>query len=630
MITIAFDTETERFGPGRMAPPLVCLQWFQTGDPEPSIVNRWDAKALLEVWLRDPHVLLVGQNVAYDIAVCMAAFPDQMPLWFAALDANRVTDTMLREQLIDTAKGRLRGGMVKGKWVKRLYNLGDLAYRHTKWRLNKQDPWRERYGELIDTPVSEWPGEALEYALLDGIATYDVWASQEGDADLLGNQYVQTRHSVWRHLMSVHGIKASPQGVGELARATQERIEQLRATLSGTGLIRKDGTRDLKRAAALMESVCLAAGIEVRRNEPTEKMLEKDPNALGSVQLDADACEATEDDTLEAYAEHTKLVAVQGKDVPMLAAAVNLPVHARWGIAASWRTTCSSPNWQNLRTLPGIRECIIPREGRVFIQSDYEQLELFTLAQACFTLFGHSRLRELLNTGMDPHTDVACQILKIPYAEGLVRKKSGMERDLAFYKARQTAKVANFGFPGGLGPRKLVKFAYAQYDVVIDEDWVRSELKPTWLATFPEMQDYFAYINALPEGADGMRTVEQLFVNRLRGGCTYCGACNTIFQGLGADVAQAAGWAICKAMYNTPASPLFGSRLVNFIHDEFLGESREDVAPEAAEEMARLMVREAEILLPDMKPRTEPSIMRYWSKKAETMRDAKGRLLVWG
>jgi DNA polymerase I-like protein with 3'-5' exonuclease and polymerase domains len=80
----------------------------------------------------------------------------------------------------------------------------------------------------------------------------------------------------------------------------------------------------------------------------------------------------------------------------------------------------------------------------VFLQADYEQLELRTLAQACITLFGFSKLGEALNAGRDPHTEVAARILKKDY-EWCIANKKVYEVDMA----RQTGKVANFGFPGG-------------------------------------------------------------------------------------------------------------------------------------------------------------------------------------
>ena len=63
---------------------------------------------------------------------------------------------------------------------------------------------------------------------------------------------------------------------------------------------------------------------------------------------------------------------------------------------------------------------------------------------------------------------------------------------------------------------------------------------------------------------------------------------------------------------------------------EFVLEGPEEGAPEAAEELSRLMVQATIPWLPDVvPPAAEPLISRVWSKKAKALRDASGRLMVW-
>lgn len=136
--------------------------------------------------------------------------------------------------------------------------------------------------------------------------------------------------------------------------------------------------------------------------------------------------------------------------------------------------------------------------------------------------------------------------------------------------ARQTGKVANFGFPGGLGAEKLCLFARKTYGVIISIEEARN-LKQVWLTAYPEMIEFFNFINEAKSAP-----IVQLFSNRLRGNCTFCQACNTVFQGLGADASQNAGWMICKACYVDKFSPLYGARPVLYVHDEYVLEARED------------------------------------------------------
>lgn len=57
--------------------------------------------------------------------------------------------------------------------------------------------------------------------------------------------------------------------------------------------------------------------------------------------------------------------------------------------------------------------------------------------------------------------------------------------------ARQRAKVANFGFPGGLGIVKFAAWAKAEYGITFTQSEVRA-LKEKWLAAYPEMLRYMA------------------------------------------------------------------------------------------------------------------------------------------
>ena len=69
----------------------------------------------------------------------------------------------------------------------------------------------------------------------------------------------------------------------------------------------------------------------------------------------------------------------------------------------------------------------------------------------------------------------------------------------------------------------------------------------------------------------------QPWSGRLRAGCTYCSACNSVYQGLLSDVLRA-GWYLFKACYLRGSMPgadaLYGCRPVNEIHDQFLVETR--------------------------------------------------------
>ena len=638
MNVIVFDTETALFRPGVMAPELVCITW-QTPGQEPGIIHAEDPQALPLVrgWLTSGE-LLVGHHVVYDLAVLCAKWPELVPPVFEAYDSDRVTCTKLRQQLLDIAGGQFRGylqkfdkatcevhedcanpetcgsGTVKksARWVPYDYTLDALAYRATGRRLDK-DTWRLRYGEFLHTPLSEWPEGARTYPLEDARATLDVFLKQEEHAQYIPDQFRQARAGWALHLTSVWGLRTHAPGVDKLEQETIAALAAIEQGLKEAGLVRADGSRDTKRAKAVMVQVCEQLGKPVRLT------------AKGGVSLDSDACEASEYDLLEDYAELTSLKAVLAKDIPMLRAGTEFPVHTTFGLAASGRVTSSKPNTQNPRRLPGIREAFIPRPGKVFAQADFSGLELHTLGQVCVALFGQSHLAEVLNAGIDPHTAFAADILDVSYEDAVAMKKSGDEK---FDNARQTAKVANFGMGGGLGPEKLVLFARKSYGVILTEERAK-ELKAQWLERWPEMKLFFRHVSDLIDEDTGLGVVEQVFSKRLRGGCHYTAAANSYFQGLGADAAKRATYLVSRACYAEPQSILYGSRIVNQVHDELIVEVDDDArAHDKAIELGRLMVLGANEFLPDVPARVEPLLARCWSKKAKPVY-VEGRLVPW-
>jgi DNA polymerase I-like protein with 3'-5' exonuclease and polymerase domains len=414
--------------------------------------------------------------------------------------------------------------------------------------------------------------------------------------------------------MSAWGLRTDPVRVEQYATQLQEEYDDIETKLQEAELVRDNGVRDTKAAAAYVTEVCNQLGREVALTDKER------------VKLDKDTLEQLGDELLAHYATFSGLKKKIGTDIKLLRKGVETPIQPRFfALVSSGRTSCGDKedvgNVQNLPRKKGVRECFVPRDGNVFAAADFDGFELRTGAQCCLNLVGHSALAEALNAGKDPHLIVAKDILAIPYEEALSRKKEPDVDD-----ARQTGKVANFGFPGGLGFIRLVIFARKQYNVILTEDEAK-ELKRNWLRLYPEWEDYFSYISKLV-GSPGNR-IEHLFSGRFRGDMTYTEACNTFFQGLAADAAKAAGFLISKACYVDTHSPLYGCRPVNFIHDEFIVEAPEDTAAEAAEELARLMVVGASPYLPDVPPKAEALLMRRWSKSAYAMRDEAGRLVAW-
>jgi DNA polymerase I-like protein with 3'-5' exonuclease and polymerase domains len=295
---------------------------------------------------------------------------------------------------------------------------------------------------------------------------------------------------------------------------------------------------------------------------------------------------------------------------------------------------------------PRARHLFIPREGFVFCSIDYSAIELVSLAQQIYRIFGHSALRDLLLEGIDPHAYLGAQLAAHldeifgASVAGLTEReiyevfqmmKHGDEEAKEFYSHwRKFAKPTGLGFPGGLGPATFVDYAKATYGVITTEETAQ-ELRELWLKTFPEMQEYFRYITKLSNPMDEFSYTTPLGLVRV--GATYCAACNGVaLQAPTAEGAKAAVFEIVRACYDpTRQSPMFGKVFpLAFIHDEILLEiERGQEMGLLAEEAAKLWVQVMQKFMPDVPVKAEPALMEKWDKKAESVFDEKGNLTIW-
>lgn len=712
MRPLAFDTETALIRPALLAPPMVCQTWQRPGQ-EPKIDHWSDSLPRLRSWLTDPETLIVGHFVAYDAAVVCAQFPEIVPSVFKAYREGRITCTKKRQQLLDIAGGVFRGRPgEKGKWIVHEYHLSDLAKRHLGIAMQK-DGWRYSYSEFRDIPISKWPERAkdlqsrsftrrqeiattreaiaagapkvviehfddahadeiknldaiiadapegvIRYPLEDAACTLGVYQAQEKHADYLKDQFRQSYADFVLYLSSAWGLRTWGPGVEALKAELEEAHRELEEELQQLGLVRANGTRDMRRVKDQMIEACRILGLTLRRTDGHFKKDEEGHTCAEDgagdtcdehISLDSDACEAVVnaaaiegvDVPFESYAEFTAITKMLSNDVKMLQSGTVYPVHTRYDIAETGRTTSAKPAIQNLNTgritnkksraqklRKGIRQAFIPRAGWVYMQADFPQLELYTLAQCCYSWLGFSKLGDMLNAGQDPHTSVAARILGVPYDEALARVKA---KDPDAYNARQVGKVFDFGKPGGLGNKKLILYGRKTYGVTLTLEQCERYTN-LWHEEFPEMRQYFARVNALfGEGCE-RATVETLSTERRRGGATYCASCNNGFQGLGSDCAKAAMCLVAEEQYCAPASPLYGSRSVAFVHDEIIGEVPDTpAAHDAAMRLAEVMVQGANKLLPNVPiplSKMEPLLMRTWSKDAKQV-FVDGRLVPW-
>lgn len=626
MTPFAFDTETWPIAPGLQAPLVVCGQYMSPGRA-PVVTLAAEFKAVFMAKAADPAVLLVGHNVAYDMACICATWPDLVPTVLDLYEADRVTCTFVRELLIRIAKGTER--TFQGHSLIACVERYKIPHAYQTTAGHKDEYWRTRYSQLRDTPVIDWPANATRYALEDARCTLAVYEAQ-------GNQWVedqfrQARAAFWLQLVSCWGMRVDQTHVERLGQAIEQEAVILRNDLTLVGIVRPNGTKDTKAAKQRMVEVRTRLGLPIPVTKTARERELAWPCDLKYVATDADACDSTGDNLLKAYARFGSLKTLRTR-VARLRAAGDLPIQARYSVLKETGRTSASKGKdpkpgqaimaygdqvQNLNREAGLRECYVPRPGHVFAAVDWAAAELHTLAQTCVDMGLRSNLARVLNSGKDVHMWFGAEMRGWSYdwAQEALQGAHGAEAKTQAKLARSMAKAANFGFPGGLGIDTFRSFAAKTYGVMLSEAEA-SELKGAWFAAFPEMLEYFAAINALIESGQPMRHAKS---NRYRGRLTYCPACNSPFQGRAADMAKEAGWWLLRAQH----------RVVAFIHDEFLCEVPRETAHESAAGIVEIMENAGRVWCPDVPVRAVASLSYRWRKAAEPAFDLDGRLIPW-
>ena len=596
----AFDTETHLIEAGVQAPRLVCIQCASVEVPA-RILPAHEPEA--RQWLLDrlnSDDTLVGVSVSFDAAVCMAAWPETIPLWFRAYDEGRVIDLAIVAKVWDVAE--------RGK-LEHSYSMQTMMQRYINLQIEKENTYRLRYSELDGVALDKWPKEAVEYALADAEYTLALWENFRG-GDEPATLTHQCKSDFALRLATAWGLAVDKPRV----QATKVALE---AELAGF-------------AESLREAGILSAKGSVSQGPVTDLVIrhyrrrgQKAPQTpKGAISTSAETLrEAAMTQpvlrTLLDYRGAQKLLTTYVK--ALLEAGDSC--HPRYHVMVeSGRTSSSGPNVQNLPTRGGIRECFKARDGCVFVAADYGQAELVCLAQITSMDHPPSRMAQALRDGQDLHLLTAAKILSIDYEQAVQRYDAG---DPTLKDVRKLAKALNFGIPGGLGVGTL-RALLASYGIEVS--WDRAtELKGLWLDLYPEVGLYFSAIGALGRDFSITHPVSGF----KRAGMTFCAGANFGFQHLCAYGAKEAVFAVQRACFDAD-SPLYGSRLVAFIHDEIIIESPESSAREAAAALTEIMVREfATKATPDVPITAEAHMMRRWYKDAQPVYDADGGLVPW-
>lgn len=599
MIWRAIDLETWLIAPASLAPRPVSIAWADVQSPESVTLRLWSDPCVLAELGEVLAGGLIGHNIAFDMAVLAHWYPSLREAIWLAYSEGRILDTMIACRLSDVANDDVQKTYHLADCCKRLLGV-DVEGKHGP------DAWRLRYRELNDTPVEQWPHAAVQYARLDVTYTAMLW-------NKVGRQPTddfECRAAWALHLSSAWGLRCDKMAVEALEISLRQTVSERDRVLREHGVLRANGTKDNK----AVEDLVLA---ELGQDAPK--------TATGRVKIDAETLHLCRHPALVALADAAAASKLQSAFLPVVKKGVGAPIHPRYvSVLRSDRVSAQDPNIQQLPRKGGVRETFVPRQGNVFVSVDYAGAELVCLAQVLLVLFDESMMADSIRKGYDLHLTTASMLLGRSYEQTVADYKAG---ENAAVEARQLAKALNFGIPGGLAAPTLQRYLLGYgIEVTLTQ---ATDYRNRWLQLYPEMERYFKMLKTAARGGS-FRIVHPL-TKFVRGGCEYTSGANHYFQSLLAKVAKEALWQVSVECYGAlgKRTPLLGTRIAAFIHDEILLEAKEETAPEAAERLAEIMRAASKVWMPDLPLGSDPTLMSCWSKKAKTLRDDKGRLRVW-
>ncbi len=627
MELLAFDTETHLFGLGNVIPQIVCCsRAFQDGAEVAGDLSAVYDKDLLNGNLSmmfngsTEGYIKVAHNAAFDLGVIFRQCPELITGIFDEIAAGRVHCTIIREKLLNlSTQGDLKFVRFQGSMKKKVdYHLGGFAKQYLNIDMEDvkqgEDAWRTNYSALEDKPVSEWPEDAIDYALNDAKYLIPIWHRQEERRQLLMTDrgidpFITLPFRVGvdfcLKLMSAWGISVDPAKKAEVEaeialELTPEKLNHLmdagilRPAVPGepykNGAKNEDGTPKLKKSKPeSIDTKKLKAHV-VKLAETLEDITLKttkpsDRHPEGQLSIDAEWLEEHWhlDPVLEQFYNRAKLQKMVTVEIPRMNwNGVTSPiVHPHYDVLKETGRTSSYaskgyPSFNCQNVAPRARACYVARDGTLLLSTDYNQMELGTTAQKCYELFGSSVMRDKINEGVDLHAYLGSQLalhLEETFAESCAEEgadtpekvyaafikleSSEHEAVRAFFKKYRTfAKPTGLGYPGGLGPATFIQYAKATYGLVITKDMAVA-LRNIWRNTFPEMADYHKWVNTScedPHNTDSHG--KNLYAYRTpmgmyRAGCTYCAVANgAALQSPSAEGALLGVFNIVRACYD--------------------------------------------------------------------------------
>lgn len=460
-------------------------------------------------------------------------------LWLDRVNQNLNHDTMILDGLVRIAQGKAESSEEdEDKFYMR--GLGEVSKEYAGIILDKSDPYRKRYFEIIGKKFDEIKDKGYwEYAAKDAYATVKVWPTLYRLASEISIRYSSAYGNREENLAkwNQYGVLTEQiQIKGALALSQIERIgmpfslekvdidekiwrEKIKESIKIIDKLRpnffkkKNGRMEFTKKSHTPSInqgdliVALSdAGMKIK--EKIEGFLP--PQSTGKLEGMSKKIEDWEpyakyDEVLKEWlvlADATKRLSFYNifkppvKDLfSELEPEPPLRIRSRIDILKlTGRVSYKDPNLQQMPRDPVFRANFKTEEGTKLITVDYSFIELRTLAATCLHQVGYSVMADVIKKGIDPHAYTASMLKKVSLDEFLSWKKDPDKASM-FKEARQAAKALNFGIPGGLGAAKLVTYAAANYGVIFTIKEAEDFRKKIVHEVYPELNETTGYLS---------------------------------------------------------------------------------------------------------------------------------------
>jgi DNA polymerase I-like protein with 3'-5' exonuclease and polymerase domains len=524
---LAFDTETEVVDLKRQIPRLA-LSSASAGEKDSCLVHPDDLARFI---MAHKTLHWICHNAAFDFWAVEQHLRDggeeeARRAWWGVAAQNRLHDSMLLDMLARLARDDSFPDQ---------RDLAVVARAYAGLEVNKDDPYRMRYGEILGRDWSTVEQGFFQYGVKDAIVTRPAYLAMRKQALALVEAFGRHSGDVLPDARQKFGLLTEAIQVKKAIALAQITRTGMHVDLAWVGRVEADLRQRLAAAVGQVRALCpdlyktdehgalvctgagapskSTAALAARLQHVAEELKRESRLELTVPTTPRTGKPSTARKYWQEYADHHPFLR-RWVEVEELAKLLQFFAHLRQGtvhpsyrvLVRTGRTSCSSPNVQQVPRDGAFRQAFTASPGHFLLAVDYAFIELCTLAAQALQRYGWSDLADVIKAGADPHAHTAAMMLGVALAEFLtwkdnetdVKMKAGDGSEVevklkdAFDRARQQAKPVNFGVPGGLGVDSLVAYAHSTYKVDLTPEEAKERRERLTKTIYRELDLYLS------------------------------------------------------------------------------------------------------------------------------------------